>query len=232
MRTNYLRTLCDHLDIRVRDLERARSFYRPFCAALGLDVEKVEADFITYGTADPSDVFLAIDADAQFVPSRTRMAFRADSREDVDRIAAVAKSAGATEFEPPHPCLEYSEGYYASFFSDPDGNRYEICHRPTSPTVARIWKGKVRDNQLAEYARYVSSTGTVDYAKTHGNRGAMILTERGENGTGILTLSFWDSVEAIERFAGKDVDRARYYPEDDRYLVEKQPYVEHFDVTY
>jgi catechol 2,3-dioxygenase-like lactoylglutathione lyase family enzyme len=232
MRTDYLRSLCDHVDIRVRDIDRARRFYRPLCAALGLTVESVGEGWITYGTSDPTDAFVAIDADPHFVPSLTRVAFRGSSREDVDRISAVATSSGATEYEAPHACLEYSPGYYASFFGDPDGNRYEICHRPTSPTIARIWKGRVRDGQLAEYARYVASTGSVDYTETAGNRGAMILSERGAEASGVLTLSFWDSLEAIERFAGPQIDRARYYPEDDRFLVEKPPDVEHFDVTY
>jgi hypothetical protein len=46
----------------------------------------------------------------------------------------------------------------------------------------------------------------------------------------IVTLSFWDSVRAIEAFAGEDIDRAVYYPEDDRYLLERDPHVLHYQV--
>jgi hypothetical protein len=46
----------------------------------------------------------------------------------------------------------------------------------------------------------------------------------------IVTLSFWDSVRAIEAFAGDDIDRAVYYPEDDRYLLERDPRVTHYEV--
>jgi catechol 2,3-dioxygenase-like lactoylglutathione lyase family enzyme len=131
-----LRVLCDHLDVRVRELARARTFYDPFCAAMGL-VNTFESDtWIGYDGADPSDAFVAIEADPDFVASRTRIAFRADSREEVDRIAEVARSAGATEFEPPQDCPEYTEGYYAAFFADPDGNRYEVCYRPLSRALA------------------------------------------------------------------------------------------------
>jgi heme-degrading monooxygenase HmoA len=45
-------------------------------------------------------------------------------------------------------------------------------------------------------------------------------------------ISFWDSIDAIRAFAGSDVERAVFYPEDDRYLVEREDRVEHFDVAY
>ncbi len=46
----------------------------------------------------------------------------------------------------------------------------------------------------------------------------------------IVTLSFWDSVQAIKAFAGDDIDRAVYYPEDDRYLLKRDPNVLHYQV--
>jgi hypothetical protein len=46
----------------------------------------------------------------------------------------------------------------------------------------------------------------------------------------IVTLSFWDSVQAIAAFAGEDIERAVYYPEDDRYLLERDPRVVHYQV--
>ena len=130
MQDRNILALCDHLDIRVRDVQAARGFYEALCAALGLTVVDAGEGSITFETHDSSDAFVAIDSDPTFVPSHTRIAFRAASRDMVDRVAEAVRAAGATEFEPPHACLEYSEGYYASFFSDADGNRYEVCHRP------------------------------------------------------------------------------------------------------
>jgi heme-degrading monooxygenase HmoA len=49
--------------------------------------------------------------------------------------------------------------------------------------------------------------------------------------TEIITLSFWDSLDAIKGFAGDDIERAVFYPEDDRYLVERDLRVTHFRVT-
>jgi hypothetical protein len=45
-----------------------------------------------------------------------------------------------------------------------------------------------------------------------------------------LFFSLWDSWEAIRAFAGEDVDRARYYPEDAEYLLELEPTVTHYEV--
>jgi heme-degrading monooxygenase HmoA len=45
-----------------------------------------------------------------------------------------------------------------------------------------------------------------------------------------LTFTFWDSLQAIQGFAGDDVERARYYPEDKDFLLEFEPKVVHYDV--
>jgi hypothetical protein len=46
-----------------------------------------------------------------------------------------------------------------------------------------------------------------------------------------VTLSFWDSLDAVRGFAGDDVERAVFYPEDDRFLVEREETVLHFGVV-
>ncbi|MBV8151939.1 MAG: hypothetical protein JOY59_10310 [Candidatus Eremiobacteraeota bacterium] len=57
------------------------------------------------------------------------MALRAADRGEVDRLAALAREAGAMAFEAPHVCVEYTPFYYATFFEDVDGNKLEICYR-------------------------------------------------------------------------------------------------------
>ena len=49
--------------------------------------------------------------------------------------------------------------------------------------------------------------------------------------THFLLMSQWDSLQSIAAFAGDDIDRARYYPEDSRYLVELEPTVTHYCVV-
>jgi len=45
-----------------------------------------------------------------------------------------------------------------------------------------------------------------------------------------LLLSLWDSWEAIKAFAGEELDKASYYPEDEEFLIEFEPFVQHYEV--
>ena len=96
--------------------------------------------------------------------------------------------------------------------------------------IARLWRGAVRAQDADEYAAYVQQTGIEGYLQTPGNRGAWLLRRPDGDREEIVTLSFWDSVQAIEAFAGEDIDQAVYYPEDDRYLLERDPNVLHYQV--
>jgi heme-degrading monooxygenase HmoA len=96
--------------------------------------------------------------------------------------------------------------------------------------IARLWRGRVRSELLDEYRTYVTQTGLPDYLATPGNRGAYVLTRNTPAHGEVITLSFWDSYEAIENFAGIPCDRARYYPRDREFLLDFPERVEHFDV--
>jgi heme-degrading monooxygenase HmoA len=73
--------------------------------------------------------------------------------------------------------------------------------------------------------------GVSGYRATPGNRGAQLLTRDLGNGrTELITLSCWDDLEVIRAFAGGDIEVARYYPEDDDYLVDREHTVAHFEV--
>jgi heme-degrading monooxygenase HmoA len=97
--------------------------------------------------------------------------------------------------------------------------------------IARIWKGVVRRKDGDEYADYIRKTGFSDYAGTAGNRGAWMLRRDQAERTEFITFSLWDSVRAIRAFAGEDIDTAVYYPEDERYLVERDTTVSHYEVV-
>ena len=64
----------------------------------------------------------------KFMSSHT-MPAGAMTREQVDHVAQVVREAGGRNLEGPQIWPEYSPGYYAFFFEDPDGNKLEICCR-------------------------------------------------------------------------------------------------------
>ena len=96
--------------------------------------------------------------------------------------------------------------------------------------IARIWRGAVRPEHADEYVAYVNDTGIEEYRSTPGNKGAWILHRRRGDVTEIVTFSLWEDMDAVRAFAGEDPERAVYYPEDDRYLVERGETVEHYEV--
>jgi heme-degrading monooxygenase HmoA len=97
--------------------------------------------------------------------------------------------------------------------------------------IARIWRGATAADRAQEYLKYLRDTGVADYRKTPGNHGVQILMRTHDGRTDFTSLSYWDSMDAIRAFAGDDPEVSRYYPEDDEYLIEKYPNVEHHDVV-
>jgi heme-degrading monooxygenase HmoA len=96
--------------------------------------------------------------------------------------------------------------------------------------VARMWHGRVRRADAERYHRYLRDTGLSDYRRTPGNLGVYLLRRDEGDITHYHTLTFWDSIEAIARFAGDDYEAARYYPEDDQFLLEREPRVVHYQM--
>ncbi len=95
--------------------------------------------------------------------------------------------------------------------------------------IARIWRGATREADAQAYAEYLKATGLKEYRETPGNQGAWVLWRVAEGRAEFLTLSFWESREAIGGFAGEDIERAVFYPKDDRYLIERDTTVRHFE---
>ena len=97
--------------------------------------------------------------------------------------------------------------------------------------IARIWHGEVVPEKADEYLDYLNRTGVPDYRATEGNRGLYVLRRIEEDRAHFLTVSFWESMQKVENFAGADPGRARYYPEDGRFLLRFEPHVRHYEVV-
>ncbi|CUS38679.1 VOC family protein [Candidatus Nitrospira nitrificans] len=121
--------LYDHIDLRVRSLTEARPFYEVLLPALGFTRYAPFPDWLTY-QADKTDgatEFFGVTESPTHMANECRVAFWVDSKEQVDRLAAILRQAGARNIEGP---MSYDDvNYYAVFFEDPSGNRLEICHR-------------------------------------------------------------------------------------------------------
>jgi heme-degrading monooxygenase HmoA len=97
--------------------------------------------------------------------------------------------------------------------------------------IARIWSGSTRASDADTYLDYLRETGLGEYESTPGNRGVLTLRSIEDGKAKFVLISLWDSMEAIRRFAGDDVEASVYYPEDEKFLVEKADRVTHFEVV-
>jgi len=97
--------------------------------------------------------------------------------------------------------------------------------------LARSWDGVTRADEGDEYVEYLRRTGVADLTATGGNRGVFVLRREDGERTCFRLVSLWDSMDAVRRFAGDDPERARYYPEDERFLLALSPGVEHYEVV-
>jgi heme-degrading monooxygenase HmoA len=96
--------------------------------------------------------------------------------------------------------------------------------------IARTWHGVTDASKANEYLDYLKKTGVAEYRETQGNRGVYVLQRVDGDRVHFLLLTLWESEDAIKTFAGSDIEKAKYYPEDEKFLLEFEPTVTHYEV--
>jgi heme-degrading monooxygenase HmoA len=99
--------------------------------------------------------------------------------------------------------------------------------------IARVWHGVVELDNAKGYGEYLaeSDRGVRDYRRVPGNRGAYLFRRAEGEHVHFLLISLWESREAIEGYAGPDIERAQYFPYDRQCLVDPEPNVLHYQVV-
>jgi heme-degrading monooxygenase HmoA len=104
---------------------------------------------------------------------------------------------------------------------------------PQSKTVvARMWHGRTLTSKADEYYSYLKEAGIDKIEAIQGNLGAQVLRRTDGNTTEFTVISYWESRDAIKRFAGDDIEKTHFLPKDPQYLLELEPKVKHFDVLF
>jgi heme-degrading monooxygenase HmoA len=96
--------------------------------------------------------------------------------------------------------------------------------------IARIWRGVTREADKDIYYQYLQETGLPDYRATKGNLGERYCARVYEGKAEFVLTTYWESYEAIRAFGGPDYEKAVYYPEDRKFLLELDPHVKHYEV--
>jgi heme-degrading monooxygenase HmoA len=97
--------------------------------------------------------------------------------------------------------------------------------------IVRMWHGRVPNEKAARYREFVNARAIPDYRSVPGNISVHILERVEGDVTHFATLTFWESMDAVRGFAGQDVEAAKYYPEDQEFLLEFEPKVVHYEVV-
>ena len=93
--------------------------------------------------------------------------------------------------------------------------------------ITRIWHGKTLSMHADQYLKYIQETGLAYYLNTPGNLSAKVLRRVEDNVCHFYTVTEWQDIESIKKFAGEDFEKARYYPEDKTFLLEFEENVIH-----
>ena len=142
-----MKPVIDHIQITVKNLEKAEAFYDRLMPILGFDINKKSKGFvkenelevieyihplITFSINSPREIFKNDTVHRRKPGSLHHLAFKANSKEEVDNLFILINETEAEIVHPPQYYPQHGEEYYALFFKDPDGIKLEIVFEKDS----------------------------------------------------------------------------------------------------
>ena len=120
--------MIDHTGVAVSDIAKSKAFYRAALAPLGYAMLMEFEEAAGFGVAPKPDFWIGEGAPGK---SGVHVAFRADTRAQVDAFHKAAIAAGGRDNGPPGLRPHYHANYYGAFAFEPDGHNIEaVCHAP------------------------------------------------------------------------------------------------------
>ena len=99
-------------------------------------------------------------------------------------------------------------------------------------TIMRLWHGEVAIEKADDYEKFMIDKAAPDYSSVDGLLNLYFQRKNEKTKAHFLLITIWDSLESIKRFAGAEPELAKYYPEDDHFLLGKEKYASMYDVFY
>ncbi len=96
--------------------------------------------------------------------------------------------------------------------------------------IARLWHGRTTIDDYEEYTRFMIERAIPDYEKTDGFVKLSFIRNIKEDAGHFLLITYWENIDVIKKFSGEDYEKAKYYPEDKKYLLEFEKNVIHYEV--
>jgi len=105
----------------------------------------------------------------------------------------------------------------------------DSSRKDLKPTIARIWRGRTTAAKADEYAPYLYEHGIKPLEEKA--LGVQLLREDRADESEFITISYWESVEAMSRFAGSDPRRIHHLERDPDFLIEMPDHVQILTIT-
>jgi len=96
--------------------------------------------------------------------------------------------------------------------------------------IARIWHGRTKKEHADKYWKFLTNNAEDDCRKTKGNCGVSVYRRIAGDYADFMFISLWESKEAIHNYAGEDIEKAHYFPEDLKYVINPPAQVEHYEI--
>ncbi len=98
--------------------------------------------------------------------------------------------------------------------------------------IIRLWHGRTAPSDYEAYTAFMRERAAPDYKSVEGNLGCYFLRRLDEDAAHFLLITHWESMAAVKAFAGPNPETAKYYPEDDAFLLEKEATSQLYEVFY
>jgi heme-degrading monooxygenase HmoA len=97
--------------------------------------------------------------------------------------------------------------------------------------IARMWHGRSRAGDADAYWKFIHERAVPDYRSVPGNLEVKLMRRLDGNVCHFITFTVWESLDAIRGFAGENIAKAKYCPEDKGFLLEFEEHVTHWEVA-
>jgi len=97
--------------------------------------------------------------------------------------------------------------------------------------IARIWRGQAAAENAPRYQEHATRCVFPSLAALPGHRGAYLLSREAQGEVEFLAVTLWDSIDAVEGFAGKNLEIAVIEPEARAILSQFDDFARHYEVT-
>jgi heme-degrading monooxygenase HmoA len=124
-----------------------------------------------------------------------------------------------------------AEGRDSALTAQPDASASPEVRAKSKRMVARIWHGRTLTAKADDYEKYLQASAVKKIKATQGNHGVEVLRRADGAQTDFIVISYWESMEVIQRFAGPNYQTAVILPRDSEYLVDVEPQVAHYEVV-